>query len=259
MTEGRTGLRLKVFAALVAFMFAALTTRLWFLQVLAAGQFRDQAKQNAVRLMDLPAPRGRILDDNGNLLVKNRVSLVVTVNKQAAGSRLEEELYRLSKLLDVPAAELAARVEDPRYYVFQPVPVQADVGKRMDFYISEHEKEFPGVAVVAEPVRVYPEGSLAAHVLGYLGQISPEQLKDPAFAGYRAGDEVGGAVGERGRLGGCGDAVEFRVGDKKSLGRGAHLGIGLDAIDDRTHRQQRLGEDASAGPDVGNHGAGTDV
>ena len=191
MTEGRTGLRLKVFAALVAFMFAALTTRLWFLQVLAAGQFRDQAKQNAVRLMDLPAPRGRILDDNGNLLVKNRVSLVVTVNKQAAGSRLEEELYRLSKLLDVPAAELAARVEDPRYYVFQPVPVQADVGKRMDFYISEHEKEFPGVAVVAEPVRVYPEGSLAAHVLGYLGQISPEQLKDPALAGYRAGDEVG--------------------------------------------------------------------
>ena len=191
MTEGRTGLRLKVFAALVAFMFAALTTRLWFLQVLAAGQFRDQAKQNAVRLMDLPAPRGRILDDNGNLLVKNRVSLVVTVNKQAAGSRLEEELYRLSKLLDVPAAELAARVEDPRYYVFQPVPVQADVGKRIDFYIAEHQLQFPGVTVVAEPVRVYPQGGLAAHVLGYLGQISPEQLKDPALAGYRAGDEVG--------------------------------------------------------------------
>jgi penicillin-binding protein 2 len=82
VTEGRTGLRLKVFAALVAFMFAALTTRLWFLQVLAADQFRDIAKQNAVRLMDIPAQRGRgrILDDNGNLLVKNRLSLVVTVN-----------------------------------------------------------------------------------------------------------------------------------------------------------------------------------
>jgi penicillin-binding protein 2 len=191
VTEGRTGLRLKVFAALVAFMFAALTTRLWFLQVLAAGQFRDQAKQNAVRLMDIPAPRGRILDDQGNLLVKNRVSLVVTVNKQEAGSHLEDELYQLSKLLGVPAEELAARVEDPRYYVYQPVPVEADVGKRIDFYISEHEKQFPGVAVVAEPVRVYPEGSLGAHVLGYMGQISPQQLKDAAFAGYRPGDEVG--------------------------------------------------------------------
>ena len=191
MTEGRTGLRLKVFAALVAFMFAALTTRLWFLQVLAADQFRDEAKRNAVRLMDIPAQRGRILDDNGNLLVTNRMSLVVTVNKQEAGSRLEDELYRLSKLLGVRAEELAARVEDPRYYVFQPVPVEADVGKRIHFYISEHDRQFPGVTVIQEPVRVFPEGSLAAHVLGYLGQISPEQLEDPAFDGYRPGDEVG--------------------------------------------------------------------
>ncbi|HET7870515.1 MAG TPA: penicillin-binding protein 2 [Actinomycetota bacterium] len=191
MTEGRTGLRLKVFAALVAFMFAALTTRLWFLQVLAADQFRDLANQNSVRLMDIPAQRGRILDDHGNLLVTNRLSLVVTVNKQEAGSRLEDELYRLSELLGVPAEELAARVEDPRYYVFQPVPVEADVGKRIDFYVSEHERQFPGVTVIAEPVRVYPEGSLAAHVLGYLGQISPKQLKAPDFAGYRPGDEVG--------------------------------------------------------------------
>jgi len=191
VTEGRTGLRLKVFAALVAFMFAALTTRLWFLQVLAADQFRDIAKQNAVRLIDIPAQRGRILDDKGSLLVTNRVSLVVTVNKQEAGSHLEDELYRLSKLLGVPAKELAARVEDPRYYVYQPVPIEANVGKRIDFYINEHQSTFPGVEVVAEPVRVYPEGSLAAHVLGYLGQISPEQLKDPAFADYRPGDEVG--------------------------------------------------------------------
>jgi penicillin-binding protein 2 len=191
VTEGRTGLRLKVFAALVAFMFAALTTRLWFLQVLAADQFRDIANLNAVRLIDIPAQRGRILDDKGNLLVRNRVSLVVTVNKQEAGSRLEDELYRLSDLLGVPAKELAARVEDPRYYVYQPVPVEANVGKRIDFYISEHHDKFPGVEVVAEPVRVYPEGSLAAHVLGYLGQISPQQLKESAFAGYRPGDEVG--------------------------------------------------------------------
>jgi penicillin-binding protein 2 len=191
VTEGRTGLRLKVFAALVAFMFAALTTRLWFLQVLAADQFRDIANLNAVRLIDIPAQRGRILDDKGNLLVRNRVSLVVTVNKQEAGSRLEDELYRLSDLLGVPAKELAARVEDPRYYVYQPVPVEANVGKRIDFYISEHQAKFPGVEVVAEPVRVYPEGSLAAHVLGYLGQISPQQLKESAFAGYRPGDEVG--------------------------------------------------------------------
>jgi penicillin-binding protein 2 len=191
VTEGRTGLRLKVFAALVAFMFAALTTRLWFLQVLAADQYRDEAKQNSVRLVDVPAQRGRILDAKGNLLVRNRLSLVVTVNKQEAGSNLEDVLYRLSKLLDVPAEELADRVEDPRYYEFQPVPIEANISKRIDFYIMEHDRKFPGVEVVKEPVRVYPEGDLAAHVLGYLGQVSKEQLKQSAFADYQPGDDIG--------------------------------------------------------------------
>jgi len=191
VTEGRTGLRLKVFAGLIAFMFAALTTRLWFLQVLASDQFRSVANQNAVRLMDIPAPRGRILDDKGSLLVQNRMSLVVTVNKQEAGPHLEEDLFLLSKLLGVSTRELASRVVDPRYYSFQPVPVQVDVGKRIDFYISEHQSDLPGVSVIQEPIRVYPNGDLAAHVLGYLGQISPDQLKDPSFAGYAPGDEVG--------------------------------------------------------------------
>jgi len=251
VTEGRTGLRLKVFGALVAFMFAALTTRLWFLQVLAADQFRDQAKQNAVRLMDIPAQRGRILDVKGRLLVDNRVSLVVTVNKQEAGSNLEDVLFRLSKLLGVPAEELAARVEDPRYYVFQPVPVEANVGKRIDFYISEHhDREFPGVEVVKEPVRVYPEGSLAAHVLGYLGQVNKEQLKEPAFHDYRPGDEVGvtgvEAAYER-FLRGTEGVVSYRVNSAgQTLGQfGERLPVrGQDVVLTIDIKAQRIAEES---------------
>lgn len=191
MTGDRAGLRLRVLAGLVAFMFAALTTRLWFLQVLASETYRTEATQNYVRLVGLPAPRGRILDDTGTVLVDNRRSLVVTVNRQAAGENLEEVLYRLSKLLGVRVEELTSRVEDPRYYVFQPVPVEVDAPKRVAFYIGEHRGELPGVAWMEVPVRIYPEGTLAAHVLGYLGQISPPQLEDPTFAGYQPGDEVG--------------------------------------------------------------------
>jgi len=191
VTGDRAGLRLKVLAGLVAFMFAALTTRLWFLQVLASEAYQAEATQNYVRLVGLPAPRGRILDDTGTVLVENRRSLVVTVNRQAAGDDLEEVLYRLSKLLGVRVEELASRVEDPRYYVFQPVPVEVDAPKRVAFYIGEHSEELPGVEWLEVPVRVYPEGTLAAHVLGYLGQISPPQLEDPAFADYQPGDEVG--------------------------------------------------------------------
>jgi len=191
VTEGRTGLRLKVLAGLVAFMFAALTTRLWFLQVLATERYRSEAARNSVRLVRVPAPRGRILDDQGNILVGNRMSIEVTVNRQQVGDRRNEVLFKLSELLGVPVKILRQRLEDPRYYSFTPVPVAIDVSKRVAFYIAEHKDQFPGVTWVETPVRVYPYGTLASHVLGYLGSISAKQLGDPAFAGYDQNDLVG--------------------------------------------------------------------
>jgi len=185
-------MRLKVLAALVVAMFAALTTRLWFLQVLAADEYRERSARNAVHLVEVPAPRGRILDAAGEEVVRNRPSLVLTVNRQQTEGQIEEVLYRLSQLLDVSAAELGARLDSPRYYPYTPVPVAIDVPKKVAFYILEHGQTlFPGVDVVETPVRDYPFGGLAAHVLGYLGQISEERLKDPAFASYEAGDLVG--------------------------------------------------------------------
>lgn len=191
MTDPRASARLRVLAGIVALMFAALTTRLWFLQVLAAEQYRRQAAANAVRLVEVPARRGRILDARGHVLVGNRPSLVLTMNRQEAGDRTEEVLARLSELLGVPAAELGARLDDPRYYAFTPVPLAIDIPRRVYFYVAEHADEFPGVEVVERPVRVYPEGTLAAHVLGYLREISAEMLADPRFAAYRPGDLVG--------------------------------------------------------------------
>lgn len=191
MTDLRAGTRVKVLAAIVAMMFAALTTRLWFLQVLASADAQRAAESNAVRLVDVPAPRGRILDEHGRVLVKNRPSLVVTMNREEAGSQKEEILFELSRLLDIPADVLGHRLDDPTYYVFNPIPIATDVSRRVAFYLKEHDSEFPGVDVVQQPVRTYPEGSLAAHVLGYLGQISQDKLDDPAFAGYQPGDTVG--------------------------------------------------------------------
>jgi len=191
VTDLRAGTRLKVLAGLVAMMFAALTTRLWFLQVLAYEQKRQEAQNNAVRLVDVPARRGQILDTHGRVLVGNRASLVVTMNREEAGGQKEEILFRLSQLLDIPADVLGERLDDPRYYVFNPIPIAIDVPRRVVFYLKEHAREFPGVDVVEQPIRTFPEGSIAAHVLGYLGQISQDKLDDPAFAGYEPGDIVG--------------------------------------------------------------------
>jgi len=215
MTEPRTGMRVRVLATLVVVMFAALTTRLWFLQVLAAEQYLEDARDNAVRIVELPAPRGTIRDASGTeILVSNRPSLILTVNRDEAGEDKERILLELSELLGVPAAELGARLDDDRYYAFSPIPVAIDVPKRVAFYIKEHSRHFRGVDVLEAPVRDYPLGSLAAHVLGNLGQVSPEKLERPTFADYEPGDLVGvagvEAVYER-DLAGQKGLVKYRV------------------------------------------------
>jgi len=194
MTEGKTKTRMTVLAALVAFMFAALSTRLWFLQVLATQEFSHLATRNRVRIVPEPAPRGRILDRNGNLLVTNRSTTVVTIDK----SRLPEGqrdrvLFRLNQLLHVPVEELVRRMNDIGFYPYEPVPVAFNVPKEAAFYIREHQDLFPGVTFGDRGVRHYPHGALAAHVLGYTGEISPEQLQDPAYDRYREGNLVGKA------------------------------------------------------------------
>ena len=193
MTDPGAGLRVKVLAALVVVMFAALTTRLWFLQVLAAERFRSQANDNAVRIVEVPAPRGVIRDVDGTALVENKARRVVTVNREQLGDDAERVLMDLSRLVDIPADELGARLEDAlkRYYVFSPIPLVVGVPKPVEFYIKENPDDFPGLDVVEIPVREYPLGSVGAHVLGYLGQISKQKLRDPGFAGYKPGDLVG--------------------------------------------------------------------
>ena len=190
MTDGRLGTRLTVLAAAIAFFFAALTTRLWFLQVLAAEKYRADAQDNRVQLIPIPAPRGQILDRNGEPLVTNRPSTVLMVDRRLVRNE-EALLFRLSTLLDVPVGELAERLQDPDYLPYQPVPIWQDVPQPVAFYIGEHREDFPGVTYETIGLRDFAHGPLAPHVLGYLGEISPEELKDPSFSDHLPGQKVG--------------------------------------------------------------------
>lgn len=190
MTEGNWSVRLKVLASVVAFMFAALITRLWFLQVLAQGKYQERAFANRYEFASIPAPRGKILDRTGEELVTNRASTVVTIEKQKVGNA-EDLLLRLSNVLDVSAEELAERLNDPDYGPYEPVPVFDDASDQQVIYLEEHRREFPGVAHREIGVRAYPFGSLASHVIGYLGEIGPRELGSSAFEGYRPGQLVG--------------------------------------------------------------------
>ncbi len=192
MTENRVRTRMRVLAGLVVFMFAALTTRLWFLQVLATNQFVQEAKNNQVRLVPIEPLRGEILDRAGHVLVGSRVSTVITIDRrQIPNDQVDAVLYRLSQLLHVPVPDMVDRMNSVKYLPYQPIPVVEDVSKDQVFYIKEHSDLFPGVDYHVDSVRSYEQGDLAAHMLGSVGEISADQLREPAFRGDRPGDIVG--------------------------------------------------------------------
>ncbi len=191
MSETSTRTRLRVLGVLVVFMFGALTTRLWFLQVLASPKFAKLANDNQVRLVPIEPVRGRILDRRGNVLVGNRATTVVLVDRRELGTKEEDVLFRLARLLHMQVSDITARLNSLKYLPYQPVPIAADVPKETIFYLLEHRDDFPGVSYEVDPIREYPDGSLAAQVLGYVLPISSTQLGQKEFANYRPGELVG--------------------------------------------------------------------
>lgn len=189
----RAAARLKLLAFVVAFMFVALSTRLWFLQVLAGPEHLEAARDNSLRTVTTDALRGDILDRNGRRIVGNRLSLEVRVKRDELGERTESTLAALSEILGVPAQDLGEALETKLYYGYQPVPVAEFVPKEVFFKVREEPEDFPGVEVVEQSVRSYPHGPIAAHVLGWVGQITREELQThpKRYAPYGPSDLVG--------------------------------------------------------------------
>jgi penicillin-binding protein 2 len=190
VTGDSSRLRLSVLGMVVLSLFAALLARLWFLQVMASPTYRVEAQQNSVRVVQTEGPRGRILDRNGKVLADNRVVLAVVVRRDEIGRR-PDVMARLAGLLGGPEADLRDRMADERFSPYKPVPVATEVPKEKLIYIREHQSDFPGVEGVQLTQRVYPNGTLAAHVLGYVGEINDKELAPRKAAGYKAGDTIG--------------------------------------------------------------------
>lgn len=198
--EQQSTLRITLLASVILLFMLALVSRLWFLQILAGERFEELSQSNASRIVYTEAPRGRILAADGAPLVGNRSAPTVVVNRQAlldnAGDVASEDAQRvlddLGQLLGLSRDEIMESLSNRRFSPFSPVPVYEDVPPEVRFYIQEHQEFFPGVSVVDRPVRTYPQGESAAHILGYTGEIDVE-LDDPTFAGYRAGEQVGKA------------------------------------------------------------------
>lgn len=190
MTSETSHLRLSIVGVVVVSLFAAMFARLWYLQVMAAEAFQAEATRNQVRLVFEPAPRGRILDRQGRVLVQNKVSQAITVKRVEVQGQ-PEVLTRLAALLRISVPELKARIADPRFSPYKPVPVAEGVSEELVIYVREHAEDFPGVDAVALTERAYPHGGLAAHLLGYVGEINERELAERKAKGYRLGDDFG--------------------------------------------------------------------
>lgn len=192
-----TRLRLTFLALLVASLFVLLFARLWYLQVMAGVEYASLAEGNAVQTVRLEAPRGRILDRDGEVLVDNRYAFVVGVQPaELPDDDVEADavISDLADLLGLEAGQILDRIENSRVSPVRPRPVAVDVPEEIILYIWENQStRYPGVYAELLPRRVYPQGETAAHVLGYLGEIDQEQLNSGAYEGYRAGDIIGRA------------------------------------------------------------------
>lgn len=187
--------RITVLSVVVAVLLLSLLSRLWFLQVLAAERYGDLAEVNRVRQVVVEAPRGRILDRQGRVLVRNRAAWAITVKTIELGDRKQRDtvLRRLSRLLGLSRAKIDERLRDYNGSPLRGVPVAEDVPVDKLFYLAEHGDNFPGVAPEVVALRQYPQATLAAHVLGYVAEISAEELKSSEFKGLQQGDTVGKA------------------------------------------------------------------
>ncbi|AMV72931.1 peptidoglycan transpeptidase [Desulfuromonas sp. DDH964] len=183
--------RFLVVSLLAMAVFLLLGLRLWYLQVISADRYLALSERNRIRYLPIAAPRGPIYDRDGELLIANRPAFTVSVLRQEVDEK-EELLTRLSDYLGVPREALAARWDEGRRFPpYRPFPVAEDVSRDVVERIQENSIDLPGVLIEVRPLRSYPYQEMAAHLFGYLGEITEGELGEERFAEYRAGDFIG--------------------------------------------------------------------
>jgi len=193
--NNRLALRIAIFGGVALALFGVLFFRLWFLQVLNGEKYLAEANNNRTREYRVSAPRGEILDRSGKALVTNRTSLALQVNPNKLPKDPRQRHAELAKLADLTHSSLPhlrkTMHEQLALAASAPVTLRRDVGSYLVFYLQENQVRFPGVSVQRVFVRRYPHQTLAAHILGNVGEVSEEQLKESRFHGLQPGDEIG--------------------------------------------------------------------
>lgn len=195
----QAGLRLEVIRYLAMAIFALIFVRLWYLQVMNSGVYAERAEQNRTRILPIPARRGTIFDRKGRILATSQPSYNIVLSRKDVKERDFPQFADLliKNLQEVDRAWLSRRFEVARYEAKYEFIVVKEMATAADVaWVRAHQYEYPMIRAEEAPQRLYPFSTLAAHALGYVGEVSPEDLKrkDGQFSyekGYKLGDIIG--------------------------------------------------------------------
>ncbi|MBX6361458.1 MAG: penicillin-binding protein 2 [Acidobacterium ailaaui] len=189
--EKLPSLKLTVVQYAIVGIFLVLIFGLWRLQVVGAENYRALAEANRIRKVPILAPRGKIFDREGRLLVDNYPSVSCFLVREQ-GHDYMSDLPRIARGLHMTVDQIEAILKKyqtaPKY---QPLPLKQDITPDEQEFIEAHRDEFPELETVEEQRRLYPKDGFAAHLIGYVGEVSEEMLNDPRYAYYEPGDVVG--------------------------------------------------------------------
>ncbi|HLG14985.1 MAG TPA: penicillin-binding protein 2 [Blastocatellia bacterium] len=183
--------RLRLAQYVVFAIFIVLGIRFYALQVARHDEFQQRAENNRIREIPIPAPRGSILDRNLVPLVDNTPAFNVVLAPELIANR-DQTIKVLVENLGIEYNQLMAELNVSRPKS-QPILVKQNATVADRQWVAAHDYDYPEIGIEPQPQRLYPFGKLAAHVLGYIGEISPKQLEDPKYRGrgYQAGDIIG--------------------------------------------------------------------
>src|ERR1700739_4001666 len=186
-------LKLAVVQYAVLALILALTAGLWRLQILGAQNFKMLAEQNRIRKVPILAPRGKLFDRENRLVVDNYPSVSCFLVREQ-NRNVDADLPLIARGLHLDLDQLRATLHHYRTSPgYQPIPIKEDVSADEQAFIEAHRNELPELETIEGERRLYPRDGFAAHLIGYVGEVSEEDLNQTGYAAYEPGDVVGKA------------------------------------------------------------------
>lgn len=180
--------RIIIIYIFVILLESTLIWKLYQVQILEGAHYRELAEGNRIRLLSITPPRGEIWDRKGKVIATNRPTFVISVIPFEGNKK--ESLMLLSKITKIPYTEIKKKLDNASNSL-QPVNILLDADIEIVGKIKELEDKLPGVLVNTEVIRYYPYKDIASHILGYIGEVSKEELNTLGKEGVKMGDTIG--------------------------------------------------------------------